>query len=132
MEEYREEKNNALKAVFEGHTQYEDKTAEEKKASTPSRDDYYELPEDKKSRSMLWSMLSLILSVLSVVLCAFWYVSIPFAVASIVFAIVSRRKLGYFDTMTVVGLILGIVGTMFGVASAVLDLTGVIDALMMR
>ena len=131
MEEYSDKKDRDIEPFRTDVSDYEDKT-EEVAISSSSPDEYYQLPEDRRSRTMIWSVLSLALSVLSVLLCAFWYVSIVFAAASIVFAVISRRRFGYFDTMTVIGLILGIVGVVFGAASAVLDLTGIIDALLMR
>ena len=40
-----------------------------------------------------------------------------FAVAAIALSIVSRTTLGYFDGMAIAGLILGIFGLIFGIAS---------------
>ena len=39
-----------------------------------------------------------------------------FGILAIVFAVVSRVRLGYFDTFTVAGMILGIFGTVFGIS----------------
>lgn len=131
MEEYNDKNEMKIENYRADAVDYEDKT-EDLEERNDGADEYYSLPEDRRSRTMLWSVLSLALSVLSILLCAFWYVSVVFAVASIVFAIVSGKRFGYFDTMAVIGLILGIVGVTFGAASAVLDLTGVIDALLVK
>ena len=106
---------------------YAEKTYVERDVDTVG-EEYYELPEDRRSRSLIWSILSVSLSALSVLLCAFWYVSLPIALSGIIFSIVSFRKFKYFDTMSVLGLILGIVGVVFGIGSIVLDFTGVADA----
>lgn len=91
--------------------------------------EYYDLPSAPEKRSRLWSVLSLGCAVLAVVLCAFYYVALPFAVAAIVFAVISRRTLGYFDGLSVTGLILGVVGIVFSSFTLVVDVTGVLDAL---
>ena len=91
--------------------------------------EYYDLPSAPEKRSRLWSVLSLGCAVLSILLCALYYVALPFAVAAIVFSVISRRTLGYFDGLSVGGLILGVVGIVFSSFALVVDLTGVLDAL---
>ena len=89
--------------------------------------EYYDLPASPKERSMGWSLLSLALSVLSVALCAFWYVSFPLAIGAVIFSVISRKKLGYFDKMSVFGLIVGIVGFVFSAFSLFVSISGVLD-----
>lgn len=107
---------------------YEEYT-DQKEGSYQEEVEYYDLPASPKERSMGWSLLSLALSVLSVALCAFWYVSFPLAVGAVVFAVISRRKLGYFDKMSVFGLIVGIVGFVFSAFSLFVSISGVLDGL---
>ena len=68
----------------------------------------------EKPKTMAYSVASLILAMMSLACCCVGWASILFGILSIVFAIVSRRHLGYFDSMAVVGLIIGIVGTVCG------------------
>ena len=51
-----------------------------------------------------------------------------FAVIAVISAVMSRRKLGYFDTLALAGLLIGIVGSVFCVFSLVVDITGIFDA----
>ena len=99
-------------------------TAEEKTSSLT--EEYYELPLSLSARKRFWSLASLILGALSIVLCFFYYVSIPFALLAIAFAFVSRKNFGFFDQLTIIGIILGIVGAVFGVCAMTLDLIGVL------
>jgi hypothetical protein len=71
--------------------------------------------EHPKSRG--WSIASMILGIVSVATCCFGYTAIIAAVLAIIFAIVSRKNLGYFDGMTISGLVLGIFGFVFGIFS---------------
>lgn len=121
MKDYIDENNNL--APLDAEDDVFDKT-------TDGGDDsleYYSLPADRPS--MIWSMLSLVLSILSVLLSPIYYVGIPLAVAAIVMAVVSSRKLGFFDKMSVVGLIIGIFGAVFGIFAVVIDVSGVLDGL---
>lgn len=63
----------------------------------------------------LYSIISTVLSALSVLLCLFPWVSFVFGALGILFAIFSRKNLGYFDNISLVGLIVGIFGTVFSV-----------------
>ena len=82
------------------------------------------LPFDKP-KTIVFSIVSLILSVISLLYGLSGFVGMVFGVAAIVFAIISRVHLGYFDAKSVIGLILGIVGIVFGVFIGVVELTGV-------
>ncbi len=78
-----------------------------------------------KPKTMAYSVVALVLSILSVVCCCSGFVSAVFGVVAIVFAIVSRVHLGYFDSMSIVGLILGIIGVVFGVFLGIVTMLGV-------
>lgn len=88
-----------------------DKTAEEKEEQ--------KAPEAKESvsvappKTMAYSVICLILSLMSIVCCCTGFISLLFAAVSIAFAIVSRKHLGYFDAMSIVGLVVAIVGAVF-------------------
>ncbi len=77
----------------------------------------YQAYMEVKSKSRGFAVASLVLGILSVVCCCFLYVTLAMAILSIIFAIVSRRKMGYFDPLALAGLILGIIGAVFGVAN---------------
>ncbi len=62
-----------------------------------------------------YALLSLIFGIFSVVCCFVGWAGLTTGVIAIVLAVMSRRHLGYFDTMTVIGLILGICGAVFGI-----------------
>ena len=85
-----------------------------------------------RPRTMIYSILSLVLGIASCVLCCCGgWVGAGLGVLGIVFSVVARRHLGYFDGMSVAGLVLGICGTLFGVAFVVLGYvldSGVLDA----
>lgn len=67
-----------------------------------------------RPRTMGYSVASLILGILSIVLCCTTYGALVLGVLAIVFAVVSKKHLGYFDTMSLLGLIFGIFGFLFG------------------
>ena len=69
-----------------------------------------------------WSLASVICGVISVICCT-GYVGVVLGILAIVFAIVSRKNLGYFDSMAIAGLVLGIIGFVLGIAVVVTILT---------
>ncbi len=85
-----------------------------------------------KPRTMIYSILSLVLGIASFVLCCCggWF-GLGLGVLAIVFSCVSRRHLGYFDGMSIAGLVLGICGTLFGLVVVILNFvidSGMLDA----
>ena len=72
-----------------------------------------------RPKTMGWSVAALVLGIVSVVCCCFGWASLILGVLAIVFAVISRRSLGYFDGMSIAGLILGIFGIVFGVAAII-------------
>ncbi len=105
-------------------TEEETKTAESKR-----EEEYYELPDSPDARRRGWSVISLFSGILAVLLCSVYYLGLVFAAVSIVAAVVSRKKLGYFDGLSLAGLLVGIVGCVFCSFSLIVDVTGVLDAL---
>lgn len=102
--------------------EFYDMTSESTEEQAPKRG---RTPGEKKT--MAYSVASLLLSLMSLVCCCTGAVSMLFGILAIVFAVVSRRHLGYFDTMALIGLVVGIVGTVFGAFVFVLDLLSATD-----
>ena len=62
-----------------------------------------------------WSLASMICGIISIICCT-GYIGIALGALAIIFAIVSRKNLGYFDSMSIAGLVLGIIGFVLGIA----------------
>ena len=90
-----------------------------------AQEEYYALPSTLKSRSLIWSMASFVVGVLSILLCPIYYVSLVFAAGSIVTSLVSRRNLGFFEKYAIYGLILGMMGIVCGIFSAIAAKLGI-------
>ena len=104
---------------------YENKTA----ITVTDEEEVYPLPKEKSRRSLIPSILSLILGFLSVLLFGIWWLGTAFALISLGLAIFSRIKMGYFNKIAIIGLITSIVGAVFGVCSAVITISGVFNSL---
>ena len=105
-------------------------TAENKSVSPVTDElEYYDLPDAPEARRRGWSVISFFAGILSVLLCPIYIAGFVFAVLSVVGALVSRKRLGFFDTLALAGLLIGIVGTVFCAFSLVVDLTGIFDAI---
>ncbi|MBQ9070535.1 MAG: DUF4190 domain-containing protein [Clostridia bacterium] len=117
------EENNT---PFEAASSSENTDLENKALATPEtyyhnintpegekEDRYYEI-FDKSKKTMGWSVASLVLGIVSVLCCCLGWVGLLMGALAIVFAVVSRVSLGYFDGMSIAGLILGIFGVVFG------------------
>ncbi len=74
------------------------------------------LMRNGRPKTFGWSVASMIIGIMSVVCCFLGWSGLILGAAAVVFSIVSRRRLGYFDGMSVAGLILGIFGFVFGVS----------------
>ena len=92
-------------------------------------EEVYALPESPKNRSMLWSILALASGILSILVAQVWVLSIILAIISIGLSVFARLRLGFFDKIAIFGLITAIVGTVFGVFSAIVQISGVFGAL---
>jgi hypothetical protein len=101
------------------------------KTPTPVAEEveYYELPDSPEARRRGWSVISFFAGILSVLLCPIYVLGFAFAVLAVVGAVVSRKKLGYFDTLALSGMLIGIVGAVFCVFSLVVDITGIFDGI---
>ena len=82
----------------------------------------YQTVMEIKSRSRGFAIASLVLGILSLVCCCLPYGGLVMAILAVVFAIVSRKKMGYFDSLAIAGLIVGIIGVIFGAFSIFLDI----------
>lgn len=74
------------------------------------------LMRNGKPKTLSMSLASLIIGVLSLTFGFLGWSGIILGATAVVLSILSRRRLGYFDGMSVGGLILGIFGFVFGVS----------------
>ncbi len=75
---------------------------------------YEEIFDSTKPKTVGFSIASMVLGIVSVVCCCFGWTGLIFGALAIAFSIVSRKVLGYFDGMSIAGLIVGIFGVCFG------------------
>jgi len=68
-----------------------------------------------RRKTYSWSLAAMICGIIAVICCT-GYVGIVLGALAIIFAIVSRKNLGYFDSMAIAGLVLGIIGFVLGLA----------------
>ena len=70
---------------------------------------------DKRGRrkNKGWSIASVTCSVFSFLMCIFGWAGLVFGICGIALAVVSRIKLGYFNTWTIAGILIGIFGIVF-------------------
>ena len=74
-----------------------------------------------KKNSRAWSVASLAVSIVSLLCCCFVdWLGMILSAAAIVFALISRKNIGYFDGFSLAGLIVGIFGIVFGIASIIM------------
>ena len=81
--------------------------------------DVYKEVMELKSKSRGWSVASLVLGIISIICCCIPLIGILSGVLSIIFSVISRITLGYFDGLSIAGLITSIFGIMFGVFTIV-------------
>lgn len=98
---------------------YHEKTDNE--ADANAQDRYYEVFDKDKPKYILWSLISAILGGISVICSLYGWGGLVVGIGAVAFAIVSRVNLKYFDKITIVGLILGIFGMVFGASTIVLE-----------
>ena len=75
-----------------------------------------------KENSRTFSLVSLILSIISIVCCCTPWISLLLSVLAVVFAVFSRKNLGYFDGLSIAGLVVGIFGCVFAFMTLLSDL----------
>ena len=69
-----------------------------------------------RPKSRVWSVVAIVFGILSILCCCMNYIGIIVGALSIVFAIISRKKLGYFDTTSIVAIIVAIFGIVLSLA----------------
>ena len=74
-----------------------------------------------KTQSRAWSVAALVLGIFSILCCCSYLVAGICGILAIVTAIVSRKNLGYFDGLSIAGLIIAIFGLVFVVTGIIVD-----------
>lgn len=104
----------------------------EEKNEASENDYVYKSVMEGKAKSRSWSVASFVVSIASLLCCCFVsWVGVVLSTLAITFAIISRKNIGYFDGLSLAGLIIGIFGAVFGVASIVfayiIESSGLLD-----
>ena len=76
--------------------------------------------EKGKPKSLIWSIISLVLAILSVILAPLGWVGLITGVCAIVFAVIARIKMGFFNGFIIAALLCSIFGVIFSAASVVI------------
>jgi hypothetical protein len=76
-------------------------------APSEVRERYDEIFDATKPKTVGFSVASMVLGILSVICCCMGWSGLILGALAIVFSIVSRKVLGYFDGMSIAGLIVG-------------------------
>ncbi len=93
---------------------------EETKVNNDTEPEYvYKKVIDKNEKRRTMSILSLTFAILSVILLFIPWLSLIFSLVSIVAGALSRKNLGYFDRLTLSGLIIGIFGFVFSITGLI-------------
>ena len=80
-----------------------------------NNDLFYEIFKNGgRPKTLGWSVASMVTGIISVLCCCLGWTGLVFGAAAVILAIVSRRSLGYFDSMSIAGLVMGIFGFVFG------------------
>lgn len=75
-----------------------------------------------RRKTYSWSLASMVCGIISVICCT-GYVGIILGILAVVFAGISRKNLGYFESMAIAGLVLGIIGFVLGASILIAILT---------
>ncbi len=110
-EENTENKEGENQSLIQRESYYHSIATPEKKVG---EDRYYEIFDKDKHKTIAWSVASVVVCAVSLICCFLSWVGLVFGAAGIILALVSRFRLGYFDTLSLVGLIAGIFGMVFG------------------
>ena len=81
-------------------------------------DDYafQTLMRNGRPKTKGWSVASMVIGIISVVCCCGGWCGIFLGVGAVILSIISRKTLGYFDGMSVAGIVLGVFGFVLGIA----------------
>ena len=90
----------------------ESKAAEEKDEAEYA----YKTVIEKGTKSRSWSAAALIFGIISILCCYFYTFAIIAGLAAIAFSFISRRNLGYYDNLSIAGIITAIFGVVFSIA----------------
>lgn len=75
--------------------------------------DVYKTVVEDKNKTRAWSVAALVLGILSILCCCLWYFGLVAGILAILFTVISRKTLGYFDGLSIGGLITAIFGIIF-------------------
>lgn len=106
-----EEENEKTSLAPVQESYFRDITVPDNKEKT---DRYYEIFNKDKPKKMIWSIVSVVLAISSVVCCFFGWIGLIIGVIAVGFSLISRYSLKYFDMLSIIGLIVGIFGIVFG------------------
>lgn len=76
--------------------------------------------EKGKPKTLLWSMISLVLGILSMVLSPLGWAGLVVGAAAIAFAAIARVRMGFFNGLIIAALLCSIFGVVFAVASIII------------
>ncbi len=103
--------NEESKALVTTESYYNSLTVPEEK---DGEDRYYEVFEKVKHKTRLWSVLSIAFSSVSLICSFLGWVGLIIGICGVIFALVSRFCLKFFDTISLVSIIIAIFGIVFG------------------
>lgn len=75
--------------------------------------DVYKTVVEDKNKTRAWSVAALVLGIVSILCCCLWYFGLVAGILAILFTVISRKTLGYFDGLSIGGLITAIFGIIF-------------------
>lgn len=81
-----------------------------------SRYAYETISSFGRPKTLAWSVVAMITGILSLAFALFGWAAAALGIIAVICSAVSRKTLGYFDKMSVVGLVFGIFGLVSGTA----------------
>lgn len=103
------------------NTEFDEKSKDSSEASEGEENYAFKkvIENKNKENRRTWSLASLVLSILSILLVYFSWPGIVCGVLAIGCAVVSRKNIGYFDKLSLVGMLIGIFGVVFSVGAII-------------
>lgn len=92
---------------------YNEPQQNENQENIEENEHIYKTVMEMKNQSRAWSVASLVVSIVSLLCCCLGWPGIVLGALAIVFSVLSRRNIGYFDGLSIAGLIVGIFGVVF-------------------